>query len=99
MGRIHDYLNSTHAEHAAFALAYQVPTGLLTGDWWWAGAVPVAFFVAREHAQREYQITKGGPVGGLKWHEGFFGWSKDSILDVVAPAVACVAAALLRTLL
>jgi len=89
-------LNKTHLEHAAYALAYQIPVALLTGTWWWAGAIPVAFFIAREHAQREYQITGGGPVNGLKPWQGFTGWTLDAKLDVIAPAVAVCIAALIN---
>lgn len=83
-------LNKSNIEHALFCIAFQIPVGLITGQWLVAGAVAIAFFVGREHSQREYQITNGGNVDALKWYEGFVGWTKDSVLDVVVPLVCVV---------
>lgn len=94
-------LNQTHLEHAIIALIIQVVAmvawamvGWKHGEWAGAG-MAIAAFIAREHAQREYQITHGGPVNGLKPWEGFFGWTTDAKLDVIAPAVAVCVVALL----
>lgn len=81
------FINWSNIEHGLFALAFQLPVGFITGYWLWPAIAAVSFFIAREHAQREYQITGGGFVSGLKPWEGFFGWSWDAKMDVAVPAV------------
>lgn len=97
-------MNQSNVEHAAIGLILQATTiaawtllGWPHGDWAGAG-LAVAAFIGREHAQREYQITKGGSVGGLKWYAGFFGWSKDSVMDVAAVIIACGVVVFFRSL-
>lgn len=82
-------MNRTNVEHAAFALLIQLAVLLVTGDVWLGAALGTGFFLGREHAQREYQITRGGPVGGLEWWEGFRGWSHDARMDALLPVLAC----------
>lgn len=85
-------VNRTHIEHIVYALLMQAAVGLLSGNWWAGAALAIGFFVAREHAQREYQL--GGPVGLWPW-QGFIGWRNDAVLDAVCPAVAVVIVALI----
>jgi len=89
-------INKTHAEHAFIASAIQLALwpllGLLAG-----GVVACAVFLGREIAQHEYRLAlKRGWVYGrpkpVRWYEGTTtGWTVDSVLDVVAPAAACLA--------
>lgn len=85
--------------HGIYALIVQVPLCVLIGHWWTVGAILVAFFVGREHAQREYQITRGGYVSGLSAWSGFIGWSRDNYVGVIVPAVCVYGAALLNELI
>ena len=89
-------MNRTSIEHAIYAMLMQAAIGLLTGDWLAGAAFGVAFFAGREHAQAEdrYIAANGGkryetPVpaefGAL--HPKY--WSKDSVLDLILPAMAC----------
>ena len=90
-------MNRTNFEHAAYALAMQIVIGLLTQNWWAGAAAGMAFFIGREHAQREYQI---GNPSRLKPWQGFdiWRWSLDSKLDALFPIIATTALALMVTL-
>ncbi|HJT63134.1 MAG TPA: hypothetical protein VJ797_15800 [Burkholderiales bacterium] len=88
-------MNATNLRHALYALLMQ---GVLFAASWlalwgaFAGACfGVAWFVSREHAQRENQIARDRlmSVEALKWWEGFTGWTRDRYLDAGLPAVAC----------
>jgi len=71
---------------------FKVAQRLLAG-----GVVACAVFLGREIAQHEYRLAlKRGWVYGrpkpVRWYEGTTtGWTVDSVLDVVAPAAACLA--------
>ena len=86
-------MNRTNFEHAAYALIIQLIIGLLTNNWWAGAAAGMAFFIGREHAQREYQI---GNPSTLKPWQGFdlWRWSKDALLDLLLPVVAVTALAI-----
>ena len=90
-------MNRTNFEHAAYALIIQLIIGLLTQNWWAGAAAGMAFFIGREHAQREYQI---GNPSKLKPWQGFdiWRWSLDSKLDALFPIIATTALALMVTL-
>lgn len=90
-------MNRTNFEHAVYALIIQAVIGLLTNNWWAGAAAGMAFFIGREHAQREYQI---GNPSKLKPWEGFdiHRWSLDSQLDALFPIIATTALALMVTL-
>lgn len=90
-------MNRTNFEHAAYALAMQIVIGLLTQNWWAGMAAGTAFFIGREHAQREFEI---GNPSTLKPWAGFdiHRWPTDSILDALFPIVATTALALWMTL-
>ena len=90
-------MNRTNLEHAVYALAMQIVIGLLTQNWWAGAAAGMAFFIGREHAQREYQI---GNPSKLKPWQGFdiWRWSLDSKLDALFPIIATTALALMVTL-
>ena len=82
-------MNRTNWEHAAYALAMQLPFGLF-GAWWMGAAFAAAFFLGREHAQFEKKLTHGGPVDTLNPLAAFafWRWSVDSRLDLVMPVIA-----------
>ena len=86
-------MNRTNLEHAVYALAMQIVIGLLTQNWWAGAAFGAAFFIGREHAQREYKI---GDPSTLKGYEAFdlWRWSKDALLDLLLPVVAVTALAI-----
>ncbi|WP_447045331.1 hypothetical protein [Vreelandella sp. H-I2] len=88
-------MNKSQLEHALIALAIQALASLLIGPWW-AGSLAVTLFIGREIAQNEYRIAhhrgwQWGEKLPVKWHEGIWkGWTRDSVLDVLAPLVACL---------
>lgn len=86
-------MNITHLEHIIYALLIQIAIGWPTGNCWIGAAAAIAFFVGREHSQREFAI--GNPSKMKPW-EGFdiWRWSTDAQLDLILPAVAVVALAL-----
>ena len=94
-------MNKTNFEHAGFALMMQ-SVFLLLGVFvfdavttlaWIGAAFASAFFLGREHAQREYKL---GDPSKLMGHEAFdiWRWKLDAVLDLVFPVVASVAVAL-----
>jgi hypothetical protein len=89
-------MNRTNFEHAFYAVLMQAAIGLLTGDWLAGACFGAAFFLGREHAQREYQI--GDPSNLPPWAAfDFWRWSLDSKLDLLFPVVAvCVVAAIMK---
>lgn len=86
-------MNRSHIEHIVFALLMQTGIGLATANWWIGAAFGAAFFIGREHAQREYKI---GDPAELRGYEAFdlWRWSKDALLDLLLPAVAVTALAI-----
>ena len=94
-------MNQTNFEHAGFAMMMQIPfilLGLLVFNnpsmlAWTGSAFASAFFLGREHAQREYKL---GDPSKLMGHEAFdiWHWKTDAVLDLVFPVVASVAVAL-----
>ena len=89
-------MNKTNFQHAGYALLMQLPFVLL-GYSWTGAAFAIAWFISREHAQRENQVARitGRLVRELKPWEGFQGWDKDRILDAVFPIIATVLVALI----
>ncbi|MGE6607409.1 hypothetical protein ACQKE4_12950 [Halomonas sp. NPDC076908] len=87
-------MNITHLEHVIIALIIQgalLPLASASV----AGSIAVALLMGREIAQHEYRL---GIQRGWEWGEtlpvGIFegvwrGWTLDSVLDVVLPALAC----------
>ncbi|MGQ7242815.1 hypothetical protein ACUN9V_05060 [Salinicola sp. V024] len=59
-------------------------------------AVAVTWFIARECTQHEYKlgVHRGwtwGETLPVKWWEGIAkGWTRDSLLDWLAPLIACL---------
>lgn len=88
-------MNITHLEHVVFALLMQAAFGLF-GGWWIGAAWSAAFFISREHAQRESELARD--VNVLTPWQGFFGWSKDALLDALLPTIAVIVTAVLITL-
>lgn len=93
-------MNITHLEHIIIALIIQLLLLPLTSARV-AGSIAVALLLGREIAQHEYRLgTQRGwewgetlPVGML---EGVWrGWTLDSALDVLLPAMACGTVALI----
>ncbi|KKO07639.1 hypothetical protein LCGC14_0055950 [marine sediment metagenome] len=88
------HLNITHLEHVIIALIIQGAL-LRLASASVAGSIAVALLMGREIAQHEYRL---GIQRGWEWGEtlpvGMFegvwrGWTLDSALDVVLPALAC----------
>ena len=93
-------MNQTNFEHAGFALMMQ-SVFLLLGVFVfhevtvlaWVGATfASAFFLGREHAQREYKL---GDPSKLMGHEAFdiWRWKLDAQLDLLFPVLATVVVA------
>ncbi|MBT2774421.1 hypothetical protein J7J47_19535 [Halomonas sp. ISL-60] len=87
-------MDITHLEHVIIALVIQLSL-LPFVSARVAGAIPVAILLGREIAQHEYRL---GIQRGWEWGEtlpvGMFegvwrGWTLDSALDVLLPALAC----------
>ena len=83
-------MNITHFEHIIYALLIQIAIGFPTRNYWIGAAAGIAFFLGREHAQREFEI---GKPHLLKPWEGFdiWRWSLDAQLDLILPAIAVIA--------
>jgi hypothetical protein len=83
-------MNKSNVEHAVFAVIMQLTVYLLTGNIVAGACFGYAFFLGREHAQFEYKLTGGGPVGNLNPLAGFafWKWGKDAQLDLLFPATA-----------
>lgn len=88
-------MNATNLRHALYALLMQGILFAACGFTLWgafAGACfGVAWFVSREHAQRENQIARERlmTVEALTWRDGFTGWTRDRWLDAGLPAAVC----------
>lgn len=87
-------MNKSNWEHVIFAVLMQLAIGIPFGNWWGGALLAIGFFAGREHSQREYQITKGFPVGDLNPFQGFKGWSPDSKRDFYPAAGAVTAIAI-----
>lgn len=98
-------MNQTNFEHAGFALMMQ-SVFLLLGVFvfdavttlaWVGAAFASAFFLGREHAQREYKL---GDPSKLMGYEAFdiWRWKLDAVLDLVFPVVASVVTASVVTI-
>jgi len=85
-------MNITHLEHVVYALMMLAAIGLLARNWWAGAAFGAAFFIGREHAQREFEI--GNPSTLEPW-EGFdlWNWSLDALLDMILPIAVLLVAA------
>ena len=85
-------INRTHLEHAATALAIQIVLSFITGNVWVGAAFASAFFLGREHAQREYKL---GDPSKLMGHEAFdiWRWKLDAQLDLLFPVIVTVVVA------
>ncbi|MCB8889075.1 hypothetical protein [Vreelandella malpeensis] len=94
-------MNMSHLEHALIGLGIQLLLALLPRiTLWVSGALAVAVFLGREIAQHEYKLAvqrgwEWGQTQPVGIFEGVYtGWHLDSVLDVLAPAVACFLLAL-----
>lgn len=92
-------MNMTHLEHVFVALLIQIAL-LPVANARVTGAIAVAILLGREIAQHEYKL---GIQRGWEWGEtlpiGMFegvwrGWTLDSVLDVLFPALACTVVAI-----
>lgn len=85
-------MNKTNILHGVYAGVFQFLVGILTGNFWAGGLAAVLFFLGREVAQREYKLTKGESVKGLKPWEGFdiLEWGLDAKLDLAVPVVVVI---------
>lgn len=76
-------MNRTNWEHAGYAVIMQVIVMLLTGSWLAGTTFAIAFFIGREHAQRQDQL-------GYTFKTTFQAfdirqWSLDAQLDLLFP--------------
>lgn len=102
-------MNRTNLEHALFAVLIMAALwavfallGFLGGQW--VGAVGgIAFFAGREFTQAQRAIAKeqGVDLIDLPWYCAldFRMWSRDGVLDLLFPVVACLVLAFLVPLL
>ena len=98
-------INRTNLEHAGYALVIQLAVALAlfacltlfdkipaVAAWcvMVGGAAATAWFISREHTQREVLIAaeRKCKIGDLEGWEGFTGWSLDAVLDAAAPMVS-----------
>lgn len=92
-------MNITHLEHVFVALLIQVAL-LPFANARVTGAIAVALLLGREIAQHEYRLAvQRGWEWGQTLPVGIFegvwrGWTLDSVLDVVLPALACTVVAI-----
>jgi len=97
-------MNRTHLEHSIIALGIQLLLWPLLGITA-AGIVACAVFLGREIAQHEAKAVRHHAhealtLGDLPWWIGLrYGWTRDSVLDVAAPAALCALAATVATAL
>jgi len=61
---------------------------------WIGAAAGVAFFVGREHAQRQQEIQSATGVLVIDQNPlvGFLHWSPDAVMDVLVPWFCCAVA-------
>lgn len=87
-------INRTNWEHGLLSLATFAVIFSITSMPLVAWIAPIAFFLGREHAQREYKL--GGP-GTLVGYEAFdfINWTLDEKLDLAFPIVFSSIACLL----
>jgi hypothetical protein len=84
-------MNESNWRHIAYGLAINLAFGAF-GAWLEGWAFASAWFISREHAQRELQLCaeRGIPSpSALRWYEGFTGWRRDRWLDSAPVVVAC----------
>ncbi|WKD30244.1 hypothetical protein NDQ72_09980 [Halomonas sp. KG2] len=92
-------MNITHLEHVFIALLIQMAL-LPFANARVTGTIAVALLLGREIAQHEYRLAvQRGWEWGQTLPVGIFegvwrGWTLDSVLDVVLPALACTVAAI-----
>lgn len=96
-------MNITHLEHVIIALVIQCSLLPLVSAKV-AGSIAISLLLGREIAQHEYRL---GIQRGWEWGEtlpvGMFegvwrGWTLDSVLDVLLPALACGVVALVLSI-
>lgn len=98
-------MNKTNFEHALaglliMAMVWAAFALLGIGAGHWIGAAAgVAFFAGREYTQAEREIAKalGVTLLELHWYDALDirTWSRDALLDLLFPLIACLFAALL----
>ncbi|MCD6003296.1 MAG: hypothetical protein J7L56_10600 [Halomonas sp.] len=92
-------MNITHLEHVFVALLIQMAL-LPFANARVTGAIAVALLLGREIAQHEYRLAvQRGWEWGQTLPVGIFegvwrGWTLDSVLDVVLPALTCTVVAI-----
>jgi len=91
-------MNISNWQHALYGLLMLLPFAVI-GSPEIGCAWSIAWFVSREHTQREIQICAERMCNqeDLRWWDGFTGWTNhkepakknDRWLDVIFPAVFC----------
>lgn len=91
-------MNYTHLEHVFVALLIQFMLLPLVSAKV-SGSIAIALLLGREIAQHEYKLAiqrdwQWGETPPVGMFEGVWrGWTLDSALDVLLPALACMVAA------
>lgn len=92
-----------YVEHTIIALFVQLSIGMLTRNWWAAGAIPTAYLIGREFAQAEYRWIEqfgDGMRANMPWWGPFDPqvWTKaDQLIDWLGPLVATALVALIAS--
>ena len=83
-------MNLTNLQHAFYGILMLLPFAIV-GYPEMGAAWSIAWFVSREHTQRQtdIRIETGVAIAAQNPLLGFRGWSLDSRLDAIFPAVAC----------
>jgi len=82
-------INLSNIDHGFYAIVIQLIFYLIFGSMFVGAAIAVAFFLGREHAQHEYRVTEGPPIGDIPPWVGFqfHKWTTDSKMDVIVPMI------------
>lgn len=98
-------MNRSNWDHVGYALIMQVVIGALGWPFFGfahslaGGALfAIAFFVSREHSQREQSLAVDHRVPANPFL-GFTGWSIDAKLDAICPAVAVLLVAIVAKII
>ena len=86
-------MNLTNLQHAFYGILMLLPFAVI-GHPEIGCAWSIAWFVSREHTQRQTDIKNETGIGVAAQNplKGFRGWSLDSKLDALFPAVICIIA-------
>ena len=86
-------MNLTNLQHALYGILMLLPFAVI-GSPEIGLAWSIAWFVSREHTQRQtdIKITEGIAIAAQNPLKGFRGWALDSKLDALFPTAICIIA-------